>query len=613
MILALKDREEYGPSLLPLLRTDQSEIGEVVERVVAQEEVVRQQRRLEREEEQKKKKAMKQAMFQKNKAIQASRRAAKKLVKKYKVERHDVKAEEENTTGTTTSVASMWSPPKKQTPMPTIATGLTRPNRFVTTGKAENVMVRLQNGKIGRALRFPDGRVVPIMRMDDAKAITGINTVPASAPGEPRKVQTFHPHISLSAHRSSIIKQSQRLNKSEATVPATSAIQPNTVTCPITSAPTNPQVVTSVSQVVRPGASQPSVVAASTNAPSPMLIQQPTKHTFPIFRANMAPATVSVSQRLTLPSGQVISLVVKQNPIQNLEDKTQNRSLGRMFVDNITNTLESSTKFTVPVPSSNSKLSTSAPPSDVNISASAHPANPNLPISAPVSNSSANTQCSSNVAPSNPGLLSTTVKPHAKIISQSSGNVANFAAPTSNAKLFSKPLGIVSPMQVKQPCASDANLRNQHVEKTNSSSAYIPVSQQQTAYIPTAYSAPRYLDNTGGGHAQESASMPVSSPQPLQLGMQNVALVSQPIYQQPAAQQVQLVPALVAGSVPLVQPVQFVQTVPLQVNAPVMFVTPGQPHIQIGGSGNDASHLAYPNSSPTKQPLPPAAATSQSM
>ena len=574
LLLALKEKEEFGPSLLPLLRTDQTEIGEVVERVLAQEEVARQQRKQQREEEQKRKRALKQAMQQKNKAAQASRRAAKKLINKYKTDRHESKDEEKNdaTLPSKAPSTSMWSPPKKPV-IPNITSGVDSRTKIVPQGKGEAVMIRLQSGKIGRAFRFPDGRIIPIMRMDDAKAITNAN--PPTTSSESKKIQAFHPHISLSGRRANILRRADP-NKN-AILPASSvaAITQTTSASTVSTAASSNHEVNS-----RPTTSKPTLVTTVSSPASTGVVHHSLKQSFPVYKSNIPNS--AVSQRLTLPSGQVINLVVKQQTSSSAETTSPGKSIGHMFVNHLSNSLDSAKPK--PRPSVASTVLTATRPTTKIVTA------PSTTLALSPS------KASSNHPTSLPANLTATVAP---------------------PKLVSKPLGIVSPMPVKQTNAGEANMQRPQVDQKiinqQPNATYLSVSQPSPNFSPV-FSTPRYQDVRGVMHNQEpQSSMPVTSAQRLQLGMQNVALVTQPIYQQQTPhQQVQLVPALVAGSVPLVQPIQFVQTVPIQVSAPVMFVAQGQPRVQVGGSGNDPGPHQFPTSSPSKtyQPSNP---TTQSM
>ena len=587
--MAFKERDEVGPSLLPLLRTDQTEIGEIVERILTQEEIARQQRKEQREEEQKRKRALKQAMLQKNKAVQASRRTAKKLVNKYKTERHEIKDEgkSDNIASTSKSPCSMWSPPKKQA-INNLSSGIDNRTKIVTSGKAENVVVRLQNGKIGRALRFSDGRVVPIMRMDDAKAITGVGSPSTSR--EQRNVQTFHPHISLSAHRATILRRVDSQRRTVNSIPATAAVVTNastlissTVSCSVTT-----NAVKTVPQVLVSSVSKSTLVAPTVSVGSSSGPQQQSSKSFPALKPSI-PST-AVSQRIALPSGQVINLMVKPQPtFASVESNAQGNSVRRLISGHTANSIDS----TKPIQSTslNTVATLIAPRAPAKVM----------------------------TAPSTKLVLSPSIKPESVTASQATNQLSNLAAAVAPPKLISKPLGIVSPMPVKQPNAMETNVQRPPAEKNNSNPtnvAYLTVSQHQqqpATFSPMLSAAPRYHEVRGMvNHQEQQSSMAVSSSQRLQVGMQNVTLVTQPIYQQTPHQQVQLVPTLVAGSVPLVQPVQFVQTVPIQVNAPVMFVTQGQSHMQVGVGGNDPPHRQFPVSSPSKV-YPPSTSTTQSM
>ena len=723
LVLAMKEKEEFGPYLLPLIRSDQTEIGEIVERVLANEQVARQQRKLEREEEQKRKRAQKLEMQRKNKEAQASRRAAKRVVQKYKADRHETKLEDQiaKSSGVTpssvaTSSVSMWSPPKKQT-VPVVTPPSKRGGNVLPAGKAENVMVRLQNGKIGQALRFPDGRVVPIVRMDDAKALTS-----TSLPDDQKKQRAFHPHISLSGHRTSILRRNSHIRSPAAPSPSPSALHPTSSTASHIA-----RSIPQTSHIVVPSSSESSSVSttASSTVSSSRIVSQS-----PAFKSSL-PAS-AVSQRLTLPSGQVINLLVKQSlPAANAATKsasaatpiqqTQEKSLGRMFVDDITSNLEPSDAPTTQV---NSQTSAALLPTRVlsnkdgesAVALKHQPAVTNFnqaentarkqPTPIPINhlqlasdpqfnqNIPTNSTCSKNIVihqqrslpTSKPQIKSLTVPPdispqklpsvnqqqyiravnkhrlmvanqqqqmaavnqqknltvnqnstsvnqqlngatvnhqlstsaanqfitqkqivtpvsqHSNLIAvshqQSVSDNQNLASVSQQSSILSgvssgstkqltKPLGIVSPMMAKQPPAASTSTqqmqdKHQYVV-ASSGGSYVPATgHQQPGYILSPTS--RYIEVRNAVSSNEQVtSLPASNPQQLQLGMQNVALVTQPVYQQAAAPSVQLVPTLVAGSVPLVQPVQFVQTVPIQVNAPVMFVAPSQPHVQAHG------------------------------
>lgn len=548
--LAVKDREFFGPSLLPLLRTDQTQIGEVVERVLAQEVIFRQQRKIERENEQRRKRDLKQEIIQKNKEVQAKRRAAKKLVQKYKTERLDVNLEGSKNVQTLTSI-SMWSPPKKHS-IPAVTPGISRNNNSgVLKGKAENVSIRIHNGKIGQALRFPDGRVVPIVRMDNAKSASSNNS-PVSVSNEMRKTAEFHPHISLSAHRTSLL--GRNLPRQSTPLTYTSSL-PTVCSAALVSG----QVTKPLQSVTGSIVSKPTFVVGTSSATTVRATQP--RPPIPIFRPSLP--TTAVSQRLTLPSGQVINLVVKQpavapQPVVS-DDKPHVKSLGRMFLENIAND----------VPTTPSR-----PPTNHIPLSSSHfaPASSNAAVMTPSSNKLFN----------------------ASAIPQQTNASTFVVKPTSS--MVSKPLGIVNPMPIKQPSvilSPRPNVeKNQMPASTHTESSYF-TSQQQAGYISSVVTPTQTILS----QSEQSDANAVTSPQRMQLGMQNVAIVSQPVYQQASAQPVQFMP-MVAGSVPLVQPVQFVQTVPLQVNTPVVFVAQGQQpgHVPMR-SAADSQNLSYPASS----------------
>ena len=544
MYLAIKDREFFGPSLLPLLKTDQTEIGEIVERVLAQEAIARQQKKMQREAEQRRKRDLKLEILQKNKEIQAKRRAAKKLVQKYKGEKHEVKSEESKTSSTL-STLSMWTPPKKQT-IPTVTPGVSRNNPDIKKGRAENVRIRMQNGKIGQALRFPDGRVVPIMRMDNAKAVTSTNQVVTSE----RKPVAFHPHISLSAHRTSILRQTATLQKQNPPVVSSCSLSSASSYLSVPSHVNKSPVPTSV-------ASKPTFVAGTSAVTTVRVAQPQPRQAIPVFRPSLP--TTAVSQRLTLPSGQVINLVVKQPAVapQPLEEKVTAKSLGRMFIDDIAN--------------------------DITPSSSHQSTNHVLPSTGHALNTS------SAVIPTSKKLSQISTPQNQSTL------VSNLVASKPFTKPVSKPLGIVSPMPIKQPNSVSATRLNSEKSQlpvtVHSDGPYLS-SQPQPAYISSVIPPSRGVLNP----QEQLSSSSVSSPQRLPLGMQNVAIVSQPLYQQASAQPVQFMP-IVAGSVPLVQPVQYVQTVPIQVNTPVMFMAQGQPPAHV--SMRTATEPPFPPSSTT--------------
>jgi len=143
--------KHYGPSLLPLISSEDVDIGEVLEKVKAEKAAEKEQRRLERLEEQNKRIA-------EQKAQRAAQRRANYAKKRLERVQH-VKVED-------SSQLTMWSPPKKEDFDGMVGGNGIRSNDEAVK-KAENVVIRLQSGKMCQALKFQNGRIAPIVKMDN--------------------------------------------------------------------------------------------------------------------------------------------------------------------------------------------------------------------------------------------------------------------------------------------------------------------------------------------------------------------------------------------------------------------------------------------------------------
>ncbi|XP_076812637.1 uncharacterized protein LOC143459383 isoform X2 [Clavelina lepadiformis] len=568
-LLALKTKDFCGPSLMPLLRPDQTEIAEVIDRILAQEAVARQQRKMAREQEQRRKRAIKQALQQQNKIAKANKKAV------------SVKERKKEPIKTVPNVSTnMWTPPKKQM----FSVGVSRPeakNKTVSNEKAENVIIRLQNGKICQALRFSDGRIAPIVRVDSSTKADTIEDLKSNF-GVAKKNTTKSevPHISLTGNRAnvaSILKRSPapqkqiltapvslRENTSTAnnatTVAAVGSQQLNSATVSAEKSITTGQLPTTKIILQKPGAA---IRAASS---LPKIIQQ-SRIVSPGNRQLLNAS--GASQRLTLPSGQVISLVLPNQlgGISRVTTTTQSKpalSIGTRFVTQVAASVN---------------VSTQSQTAAVTAQQNPYIAKPAL------AESSQNLEVKSTAAME--AKVSSPICP-AKI---SGRQFEPFAGKHAN-----KPLGIVTPIQVKNTSSlpSTEEAPNNPAQTLLSNSQRVP-----TPALSQQGSPPRSLNTVETGVPYPVASSATiiqgqSSVQTVQIGLPNVSFVSSPIFQpsqQP--QSVQLMPTLMAGSVPIVQPVQFLQALPI-IQAPVMLVAPSQAQVQVG-----ANHCSLPTSAPS--------------
>ena len=306
----MASRHAEHPSLLPLIRTDQAEINEVVDRLLAKEAVAKQQRKLAREQEERRRRLVKQAVQQQRKNKGA-----------------DKKTPPEPTTAARDEAEKLPGPRwgRKNTIQPITSFGASSQPAPASASKmdtAENVMVRLQNGRVCQALRFADGRVAPIVRVDGAKPAASFDDLVTSYGGKPKPAGNEVPYISLSGSRPrtpSILRRSSI--KNEAKVPALDP--PDKTACA-----TAPEI----SRVQEPPASQeiaakrPIVTHASFAPPVSSCLE---------FSKHIQPPT-TVKQKVTLPSGQVINLVVplpaQKTPLSVAKSTSPVRAMNKFVV-----------------------------------------------------------------------------------------------------------------------------------------------------------------------------------------------------------------------------------------------------------------------------------------
>nr|CAB3226165.1 bromodomain-containing protein 3 [Phallusia mammillata] len=290
LYLALKHHQSCGPSLLPLIRHDQVEITEVVDRILAKDAVARQQRKATREQEDRKRRLALQAQRQKTRLQQ-------------KKERKENAAQEEcvEIVGETT-----WSPSKKPSLLADSPAYRVQDNETV-----ENVIIRLQNGKVCPALRFTDGRIAPIVRVDnDTKPAASFDDLTSGfSRNKTQNAENKVPYISLTGNRkralASILrkptpkKQQMDMTTSEPGI----NVNDNDTTISASSASQAPDTSKAPAVCVQS--------VAKTNPVSVKFVHQSISD--PPANNN---TTTNLSSALTKPSGQFINLVLSNQARQ---------------------------------------------------------------------------------------------------------------------------------------------------------------------------------------------------------------------------------------------------------------------------------------------------------